>query len=50
VCVPRMYASRDLNEENPEFDDRVSSMWLRSGYCSTDYSSISVIGSKKTSP
>jgi hypothetical protein len=45
-----MYASRDLNVENPEFDDRVSSMWLRSGYCSTDYSSISVIGSKKTSP
>lgn len=50
VCVGRGYASRDLNEESPEFDDRISSMWLRSGYCSREYDSIDSIGYPKKNP
>lgn len=49
VCLPRNYASRDLNDEQPEFDDRISSIWIRSEYCGHWDGTIDPIGSKKTS-
>lgn len=46
VCLPREYAAADLNETSPEFDDRISSLKIFSGACS---SSVSAIGYKKLS-
>ncbi|MFI7545066.1 hypothetical protein [Actinoplanes sp. NPDC049599] len=43
--MPRQYASRDLNGETPEFDDRISSLKITSAYCGD----ISAIGSRRTS-
>ncbi|MGL5823352.1 MAG: peptidase inhibitor family I36 protein [Nocardioides sp.] len=45
VCLPRNYRSRDLNDETPEFDGRISSLWIRTEFCS-GFPGIGVIGSR----
>lgn len=46
VCLPRGYSAPDLNEVNPEFDDRISSMKIFSGACA---STVTSIGSPRSS-
>lgn len=46
VCLPREYSAYDLNETDPEFDDRISSIRIASGACN---SNISRIGYEKYS-
>ncbi|WP_272954604.1 peptidase inhibitor family I36 protein [Kribbella sandramycini] len=46
VCLPRGYSAPDLNETNPEFDDRISSLRIFSGACA---SSVTAIGSPRSS-